>query len=212
MSASSPGNRQYGGVLAGVKAKPCRWPTASLDTGCGRRSVPTRFSPVQMKDPEHCLSAVFNDLFSSNGLGLNSSIWNTIFSSGVYMPGNWIGILSEIPGLLGTGTAADGAAAAEGLGGRALLVPTGGLGGAVSAALGRGTVIGALAVPPSWDVIAPTTSPIAPLLGGAPISAPPAVPGMPGMPATSAAGNHFNGSVPKYGFRPTVVAHSPAAG
>jgi len=35
MSASSPSNRQYGGVLAGVKAKPSMWPTASLDTGCG---------------------------------------------------------------------------------------------------------------------------------------------------------------------------------
>jgi hypothetical protein len=35
MSASSPGNGQYGGVLAGVKAKPSMWPTASLDTGCG---------------------------------------------------------------------------------------------------------------------------------------------------------------------------------
>jgi hypothetical protein len=35
MSASSPGNGQYGGVLAGVKAKPSGWPTASLDTGCG---------------------------------------------------------------------------------------------------------------------------------------------------------------------------------
>jgi PPE-repeat protein len=88
----------------------------------------------------------------------------------------------------------------------------GGLGGAVSAALGRGTALGALAVPPSWDAIAPTTSPIAPLLGGAPISAPAAVPGMPGMPAVNAAGNHLNGSAPKYGLRPTVMVHSPAAG
>ena len=83
----------------------------------------------------------------------------------------------------------------------------------VSAALGRGAAIGALAVPPSWDAIAPTTSPIAPLLGGAPISAPPAaVPGMPGMPAASAAGYSFNGNAPKYGFRPTVIVPSPAAG
>ncbi len=35
MSASHPGREQYGGVLAGVKAKPYRWPTASVDTGCG---------------------------------------------------------------------------------------------------------------------------------------------------------------------------------
>jgi hypothetical protein len=36
MSAPSPpGKEQYGGVLAGVKAKPYGWPTASLDTGSG---------------------------------------------------------------------------------------------------------------------------------------------------------------------------------
>jgi PPE-repeat protein len=170
------------------------------------------------------LSAVFNDLFSSSGLGLNSSIWNTIFSSGFYMPGNWIGTLSEIPGLLGTGSAAEavgdaaGAAAADGLGG-ALAGPAmavgelGGVGGAVSAALGRGTALGALAVPPSWNAVAPVTSPLAPMLGGAPLSAPPAVAaGMPGMPFANAAGNHVNGVTPKYGFRPMVVAHPPAAG
>ena len=174
------------------------------------------------------LSAVFNDLFSSSGLGLNSSIWNTIFSSGFYMPGNWIGTLSEIPGLLGTGSAAEavgdaagaaaGAATADGLGG-ALAGPAmavgelGGVGGAVSAALGRGTPLGALAVPPSWNAIAPVTSPLAPMLGGVPLSAPPAVAaGMPGMPFANAAGNHVNGVTPKYGFRPMVVAHPPAAG
>ena len=35
MITSSPGNGQYGGVLAGVKAKPSGWPTASLDTDSG---------------------------------------------------------------------------------------------------------------------------------------------------------------------------------
>jgi PPE-repeat protein len=176
------------------------------------------------------LSAIFNDLFSSSGLGLNSSIWNTIFSSGFYMPGNWIGTLSEIPGLLGAGTAADGAAAAagdaaggaaaaaEGLGGGAVAVPTGGLGGvggAVSGALGRATPLGALAVPPSWNAIAPATSSVGAslgLLGGASLGAPPAVPGMPGPPGANAAANSFSGTTPKYGFRPTVMAHSPAAG
>jgi hypothetical protein len=163
-------------------------------------------------------AGLFNELFSSSGLGLNANIWNTIFSSGFYMPSNTLGAFTSLFGGAAAGEATAGdalgeaaGAAADGLGG-AVAVPTGGLGGAVSAALGRGTAIGALAVPPSWDAIAPTTSPIAPLLGGAPIGAPAAVPGMPGMPAASAAGNHLNGAVPKYGFRPTVVAHSPAAG
>jgi PPE-repeat protein len=170
-------------------------------------------------------AGLFNELFSSSGLGLNANIWNTIFSSGFYMPSNTLGAFTSLFGGSAAagdaagaaagdaaGAAAGGAAAAaaDGLGG-AVVVPTGGLGGAVSAALGRGTAIGALAVPPSWDAIAPT-SPMAPMLGGTPISAPPPVPGLPGMPAASAAANHFNGSAPKYGFRPTVIAHSPAAG
>ena len=83
----------------------------------------------------------------------------------------------------------------------------------MSAGLGKGSAIGALAVPPSWNAVAPVTSPLTPMLGGAPISAPPTVAaGMPGMPLANPAGNHLNGSAPKYGFRPTVVAHSPAAG
>ena len=181
------------------------------------------------------LSGLFNDLFSSSGLGLNDNLWNTMFSSGFYMPGNFLGTMSDFIGLQGAGGAADGAAAAagdaagdaagaaaNGLGG-AVAGPAAGLGGlgslggardAVSATMGRGVAIGALAVPPSWDAVAPATSPIGSLLGGAPISAPPAaVPGMPGMPAASAAGHSFvNAAAPKYGFRPMVVARPPAAG
>jgi PPE-repeat protein len=183
------------------------------------------------------LSAVFNDLFSSNGLGLNASFWNTIFSSGFYMPGNWLGTMTDLVGLQSAGGAEGAAAAAgdaagdaagaaagaaaDGLGG-ALAGPAAGIGGlgslggagdAVSAAMGRGAAIGALAVPPSWNAIAPVTSPLAPMLGGAPLSAPPAVAaGMPGMPSANAAGNHINGVTPRYGFRPTVIVPSPAAG
>jgi PPE-repeat protein len=183
------------------------------------------------------LSGLFNDLFSSSGLGLNDNLWNSMFSSGFYMPGNWLGTMTDLVGLQSAGGAEGAAAAAgdavgdaagaapgaaaDGLGG-ALAGPAAGIGGlsslggagdAVSAAMGRGAAIGALAVPPSWDAVAPVTSPLAPMLGGAPISAPPAaVPGMPGMPAASAAGYSFNGNAPKYGFRPTVIVPSPAAG
>ena len=175
------------------------------------------------------LSAVFNELFGSTGLGLNNNLWNTIFSSGFYMPGNWLGTMTDLVGLQSLGgageaanaagnAAGDAAAAADGLGG-ALAGPAagvgelGGVGGAVSAALGRGTPLGALAVPPSWNAIAPVTSPLGSMLGGVPISAPPAVAaGMPGMPFANAAGNHVSGVTPKYGFRPMVVAHPPAAG
>jgi PPE-repeat protein len=185
------------------------------------------------------LSAVFNDLFSPNGLGLNAGFWNTIFSSGFYMPGNWLGTMTDLVGMQGAGgaegaaaAAADAAgdavgaatgAAADGLGG-ALAGPAAeigglgsGIGGGISAAIGGGAAngalggaaIGALSVPPSWNAIAPTVGPTAPSLGNAPAAA---VPGIAGMPAASAAGHSFNGSAPKYGFRPTVMVPSPAAG
>jgi PPE-repeat protein len=187
-------------------------------------------------------SALFNDVFSSNGLGLDSNFWNSIFSSGFYMPGNWLGTMTDLVGMQSAGSAADGAraaagdasgtaagdavgaavgdavGAADGLG-AALASPApriadlgSGIGGGMSAGLGQGAAIGALAVPPSWNAIAPTESTVSPLLGSAPISAPPAVAaGMPGMPASPAV-NHLNAGAPKYGFRPTVMSHSPAAG
>ncbi len=207
------------------------------------------------------LSAVFNDLFSSSGLGLNAGFWNTIFSSGFYMPGNWLGTMTDLAGLENAGGAEGAAAAAgnaagdaagaaagnaagaaaDGLGGTLAgpvagigglggemsaamgqgatigalaggVAGIGGLGGDMSAAMGQGAAIGALAVPPSWYAVAPTLSPAAPLLGSAPLTAPPPVPGMPGMPGANAAANSFSGTAPKYGFRPTVMAHSPAAG
>jgi PPE-repeat protein len=201
-------------------------PASSTSSGSGLEDLLTLLSGNSTSTTG--LSGLFNDLFSSNGLGLNDNLWNTIFSSGFYMPGNFIGNLVDFFGLQGLGAevaagdqaadAALGAAAAEGAGG-ALAAPVGGLGemgglgSAASAAVGRAAAIGALSVPPSWNAVAPVTSPLAPLMGGTPISAPPAVAaGIPGTPFTSAAGNHLNGVAPRYGFRPTVVAHPPAAG
>jgi PPE-repeat protein len=176
------------------------------------------------------LSAIFNDLFSSSGLGLNNNLWNTIFSSGFYMPGNWLGTMTDLVGLQAlagadqAAAAADNAAAAaegvagEGLGGvlagpAAGVGELGGLGGAVSAAMGGGRPLGVLAVPPSWDAVAPARTPLTPLLDNPPLNIPPAVAaGIPGIPLANAAGNHLNGATPKYGFRPMVVAHPPAAG
>jgi PPE-repeat protein len=170
-------------------------------------------------------SGLFNELFSSNGVGLNANIWNTIFSSGFYTPANTLGAFTSLFGGATAGDAAAGAgeaaAAADGIGG-AVAAPAAGVGelgsaGAVSAALGRGTAIGALAVPPSWTVVPPTVSPLSGLsgaaLGGMPPASPPAVAaGIPGMPAANAAGNRFGAATPRYGLRPTVMAHPPAAG
>ena len=168
-------------------------------------------------------SGLFNELFSSNGVGLNANIWNTIFSSGFYTPANTLGAFTSLFGGAAAGDAAAGdaagaAAAADGIGAAAAapaagLGELGGLGGSVSAAMGRGTAIGALAVPPSWNAIAPEVSPLSAALGEMPLAPPPAVAAsMPGMPFANAAGNRFNAATPRYGLRPTVMAHPPAAG
>jgi PPE-repeat protein len=176
------------------------------------------------------------------GAFLNDNGLNTMFSSGFYMPGNFLGTMSDFVGLGNAGAASEAAggaaaagdaaggaaagaagnAAAEGIGGAAAapaagLSELGGLGGGMSAALGRGAAIGALAVPPSWPEIAPTMSPLSGLsgaaLGGmAPASPPALAAGIPGMPTASSAGNRFGAAVPRYGVRPTVMAHPPAAG
>ncbi len=162
------------------------------------------------------LSAVFNDLFSSSGLGLDANLWNTIFSSGFYMPGNWLGTMTDLVGLESSAGAAAGgdaagaaagaaAAAADGLGG-ALAGPAagvgelGGVGGAVSAALGRGTALGALAVPPSWNAIAPATSPTCPDVGGCSDSA---------LPRPSRA-RHARNAVRQSGRKPPSTAPLPS--
>jgi PPE-repeat protein len=173
------------------------------------------------------LSGLFNELFSSNGVGLNANIWNTIFSSGFYTPANTLGAFTSLFGGAAAGDAAAGgaqgaAAAVDGLGAAAAapaagLSELGGLGGGVSAAMGRGAALGALAVPPSWNEIAPAVSPLSGLSGAAlggmpPAPAPAVAAGMPGMPFANASGNRFGAAVPRYGFRPTVMAHPPAAG
>jgi PPE-repeat protein len=162
------------------------------------------------------------------GAFLNDNGLNTMFSSGFYMPGNFLGTMTDFIGLRGadaaseaTGDAAAGAAATGGVGG-ALAAPAAGVGelssaGGVSAAMGRGAALGALTLPPSWNELAPKVTPLPGLqgaaLGGMPPAPPPVVAaGIPGMPAANAAGNRFGAATPRYGLRPTVMAHPPAAG
>ncbi|GBE66513.1 PPE family protein [Mycobacterium sp. MFM001] len=161
-----------------------------------------------------------------NTWGPNANIWNTIFSSGFYMPSNTMAPFLGLLGGAAAGEAAAGealapaAAAADSLGGT-LAAPVGGLGGlgglggAVSAGLGQAGSIGALSVPPTW------TAPIgaaASALPSAGLGATPnAATGGPasmlgGMPLAGAPGHGMNGAAPRYGFRPTVIAHPPAAG
>jgi PPE-repeat protein len=165
------------------------------------------------------LSGLMNSLFGTNsafGSFLNANIWNTIFSSGFYMPGNFLGTAADFMGQAAqsagqaAGDAANGAAnAAEG----SLGELGAGLGNSVSAGLGHGALVGPLTVPPSWTGAAPQ-GPLSSTLGGTPMVAPPpaVAAGMPGVPLGNGLSQGLGRSMPQYGFRPTFVARPPAAG
>ena len=146
--------------------------------------------------------------------GPNANIWNTVLSSGFYMPSN---TMAPFLSLLGTQAAGESVGdavgqAATGAVGEAL-APVRGLGNAVSAALGHGSMIGSLSVPPSWTAPTPLAGPLASTLGGTPMVPPPATTaGMPGIPFGGMAAQPYGRAVPQYGFRPTFVARPPAAG
>jgi PPE-repeat protein len=134
------------------------------------------------------------------------------------------------PAMLSGAAAAPSAMSAVGLShaGSALgSLGSSGFGGpAVSAGVGRATLVGTMSVPQSWAAAAPATSHAAaaapsPAQAGGwynppgieEASATPGAPGMPGMPMAGGAGGRGWGfAAPRYGFKPTVVAHPPAAG
>ncbi|OBG19777.1 PPE family protein [Mycobacterium sp. 852002-51057_SCH5723018] len=157
---------------------------------------------------------------SDTALGqlLNANVWNTIFSSGFYMPSNtvapFLGLLGQQAGEAASGAADAAGPAVGGTLGEALAGPAGGgLGTAVSAGLGHAPAIGALSVPPSWTAPAPLTGPLASALGGTPMMPPPAMAaGMPGVPIGTTAGQPYGRATPQYGFRPSFVTRPPAAG
>jgi PPE-repeat protein len=128
------------------------------------------------------------------------------------------------PALLSGAAAPSAIGAASHVGSLAGALGSPSLGGsAVSAGVGRATLVGAMSVPQSWAAAAPPGT-SAPLMAsssggwaiapgaGTEMTATPGVPGMPGMPMGASGGRGFGFAAPRYGFRPTVVAHPPAAG
>jgi len=165
------------------------------------------------------LSGLLNLLSGTDGsaLGkfLNANILNTIFSSGFYMPGNFMGTAADFMWL--SGQASEAAAHAASSAAEVVAPPLMGIEGAgsgVAAALGRSPIVGALSVPPSWTAPEPLHSPLSSTLGGTPMVAPaPAVvAGVPGVPVGGNMSQPSGRAVPQYGFRPTFVARPPAAG
>jgi PPE-repeat protein len=159
--------------------------------------------------------------------GPDANIWNTIFSSGFYMPSNTLGAFTSLFGSQAAGAAGDaaGAAASDGLGAAGVLAGPvgglgnlgglGGLGSGVSAGLGKAASLGPLSVPSSWTAVAPTASPLASALGSTPLTGPPAIaPGVPGVPlgvpgrgAAAAAGMDT-----RFLERPPMVPHWAGVG
>jgi PPE-repeat protein len=166
------------------------------------------------------LSGLLNLVSGSNGSAfgnfLNANIWNTIFSSGFYMPGNFMGTAADFLGVAG-GQAAQQAIGdiAQGPLGAALAGPLGAMssfGNSIDTGLGRAALVGPLSVPPSWTAAAPH-APLSATLGATPMVAPPAVAaGMPGVPLGGFGAQALGRNVPQYGFRPSFVVRPPAAG
>jgi PPE-repeat protein len=160
--------------------------------------------------------------------GPDANIWNTIFSSGFYMPSNTLGAFTSLLGGQAAGAAGDaaGAAASDGLGAAAggLAGPLGGLGNlgglgslgsGVSAGLGKAASLGPLSVPSSWTAVAPTMSPLASALGSTPLSGPPAVPGVSGVPLTGVPGRGVAAGASmdtRFLERPPMVPHWAGVG
>ena len=182
---------------------------------------------VDLSSPAGILNFLSGADGNALGTFLNDNGLNTLFSSGFYMPGNFLGTMSDFVGLQGAGGAAGDAAEAAGeaaqaagdatgvaAGGLGNTVPgLGGLGGALSAGVGNATTVGPLSVPPSWTATGPilgapglpssgagapaVESGPSSMLGGMPLAAPP---------------DRGAALIPRYGFRPTMVTHPPAAG
>ncbi|MGV0632942.1 PPE family protein [Mycolicibacillus trivialis] len=170
-----------------------------------------------------------------SGIGPNANIWNTITSSGATNPavptammGDAAMVITALQGSqgLGAGGLPGGPGIGSVMGGTSLVgattpvtsaaglaggtAPTGA--GSVTAGMGRATPVGLLSTPASWGAAAPTGPTTSLLPGHSPAAAAHAGgPGAPGVPLAGLA-RGVNGSGPRYGIRPTVMARPPAAG
>lgn len=125
------------------------------------------FGGADFSSPKGILNFLAGTDGSPMGAFLNNNLLNTIFSSGFYMPGNYLGTMTDLAGMAGAGgTASAGGAAAEGAAAGAESLEAGlasaasplgsaSLGGAVSAGLNQASTVGALSVPYGWTTAAP---------------------------------------------------------
>lgn len=94
-----------------------------------------------------------------------------------------------------------------------------GAGTGISAALGKALPVGGLSTPASWAAAAPVANPAAAMSTGLTVPSAAAEAGVSGLPmggaplgALGQTSGQFGGAVPRYGFRPSVMARPFAAG
>jgi PPE-repeat protein len=163
-------------------------------------------------------SALGNLLNSTiwNNFGPDANIWNSIFASGFYMPGRYLGTASKFISLNQPADAgAPGAAAGPAAG--ALENPLGSatLVNSVTANMGKGGFVGPLSVPQGWAGPAPLQTQLVSTSGSAPVEAPPPTPvtaSTPPVPLGHMGAQGEGRAVPQYGFRVLFIARPPAAG
>lgn len=170
-------------------------------------------SGADLSSPAGILAFLSGTDGSPLGVALSSVYFNAL-SSGFYTPGNFLGTLADAVGLQGAEAVEEAATGVAEAAASELGAAAGGVGGAVSATVGNAATIGPLSVPPTWTATSslgaaasalPNAAATAPGIAGATPSM------LGGMPLSGLGARSF-AEAPRYGFRPTVMVHPPAAG
>lgn len=171
-------------------------------------------SGADLSSPAGILAFLSGTDGSPLGVALSSVYFNAL-SSGFYTPGNFLGTLADAVGLHGAEAVEEAATGAAEAAASELGAAAGRVGGAVSAGVGNAATIGPLSVPPAWTATSSLGAAASALPSNAAATAPAitgATPSMLGGMPLSGLGARSFAEAPRYGFRPIVMVHPPAAG
>ena len=163
------------------------------------------------------MDVIFGPNGSAFGRFMNSDVLNSVFGSGFYMPGKFLGNASDFMGQAGrrgrSGRGVPGAVAGPAATRWKLRWAASGH-WAIRWGWAEGGSLGPLSVPPSWAT--PPAAEPAVLGVGARTdgrSVPTRLAGStPPVPMANMGGRGEGRAIPQYGFRPSFVARPPAAG
>lgn len=159
---------------------------------------------------------LFNDLFSTNGIGLNANIWNTVASTGLIAPSSSLLPLIALGQTDRTNALAEHNNETQERQAQAQAEAAGRPPQAIEAAVGRGARIGPLAVPSTWGDQITLASKATPLtsspLSQNGVNGQPGLSGAPGVPLMASSSKSGVAQHPKYGIRPMIMTRPPAGG